>query len=159
MWVLARIVIVCASVALPLAANAQVRLANPDVEAATIDPRIAEAIARVGRLDTALVTDDRAAFAASMASDLVVNNPQNRISRPGDAVARNAAGQISYDRYERIIEYAGMRDRYVLLMGEEIVVPKGTRLPVRRRFTDLWEPVDNGWLLSARQATIIAERQ
>lgn len=147
--------ILCAVLALSSAANAQVRIANDETKAAASDARIAEVIAIVERLDQALVTDDRAQFAAVMGKDLVVNNPQNAISRPGAAVARNAAGNISYDRYERTIEYAGMRDRFVLLMGGEVVVPKGKNIEVRRRFTDLWEPVDGKWKLSARQATII----
>lgn len=150
-------IIVCAVLALSSTANAQVLLANDETKAAANDARIAEVIAIVERLDQALVTDDRAQFAAVMGKELVVNNPQNAISRPGAAVARNAAGNISYDRYERTIEYAGMRDRFVLLMGGEVVVPKGKDMQVRRRFTDLWEPVDGKWKLSARQATIIPE--
>lgn len=142
--------------ALSAPSHAQVTLATPEVQAAAADPRIAAVITRVRQLDTALVDDDRAGFAAAMAENLAVNNPQNGISRPGDAVARNAAGRISYDSYVRTIEYIGMRGNYVLLMGGEVVTPKGTTAPILRRFTDLWEPTDGGWLLSARQATIVA---
>lgn len=76
----------------------------------------------------------------------------------GASARRGAAGQISYSRYDRVIDYAGLRGDMVILMGEEIVVPKGPGLvqPMHRRFTDLWTPVDGGWRLTARQATIIA---
>lgn len=47
----------------------------------------------------------------------------------------------------------------VVLMGEEIVVPRDgspRQAEVHRRFTDLWKQVDGRWRLTARQATIIA---
>lgn len=48
----------------------------------------------------------------------------------------------------------------VLLMGEEIVVPKtedpAAAREMHRRFTDLWKLVDGRWKLTARQATIIS---
>ena len=72
--------------------------------------------------------------------------------------ARSAAGQISDSRYDRVIEYAGLRGDMVLLMGEEIVVPRagpGAGSEVHRRFTDLWRPEAGRWRLTARQATLI----
>lgn len=133
--------------------------ADDEVAAAAKDPRIAAVLAEVDRLDAALIADDRAAFAAAMADDLVVNNPQNRISVHGATLGRSAAGQISYTRYDRTIEHAGLRGDMVLLMGDERVVPKagptaGTE--VRRRFTDLWRRDGDRWRLTARQATIVA---
>lgn len=154
-----RIAVILGALIVPISASAQVRLANAEVEAAAEDVSIAEVIASVEKLDAALVSDDRAVFAAVMSPELVVNNPQNGISKPGDAVARNAAGRISYDSYERTIEYAGTRGTFVLLMGGETVVAKGTTERVYRRFTDLWQPTSDGWRLSARQATIVVAPQ
>ena len=58
-----------------------------------------------------------------------------------------------------MIEYAGLRGDMVLLMGEEIVLPKvpngATAHEMHRRFTDLWRQVAGAWKLTARQATII----
>lgn len=135
------------------------KAASPEVEAAARDPRIAEVLAMVDRLDAAAMADDHAAFAAAMADDLAVNNPQNRMSVRGATQGRNAAGQISYSRYDRTIEYAAMRGDMVLLMGDERVVPKAgpeAGKQVRRRFTDLWRKDESGWRLTARQATVVA---
>ncbi|MFW2830658.1 DUF4440 domain-containing protein [Sphingomonas sp. ID0503] len=140
-------------------AAADWKASNPDVEAAAKDDRIAAALTAVGKLDRAAVTDDHAAFAALLADDLAVNNPQNGVSVRGATGRRSAAGQISYSRYDRTIEYAGRRGDMVLLMGEEIVVRKGqnglSAAAVHRRFTDLWKQVGDDWKLTARQATII----
>lgn len=134
--------------------------ATPAVADAAKDARIAAVLAAVDTLDAGLVADDRAAFDAAMANDLIVNNPQNRMSERAATVASNAAGRISYTAYDRRIEHASIRADMVLLMGEERVVPKppnpmAGKLVVRR-FTDLWKRENGRWRVSARQATIIA---
>ncbi len=144
---------------LSVPATAAWKAGNPEVAAAVKDDRIAGALAAVSQIDRAAVTDDHAAFAALLADDLAVNNPQNGVSVRGATGQRSAAGQISYSRYDRVIEYAGLRGDMVLLMGEEIVLPKapdGTSpREMHRRFTDLWKQVGGGWKLTARQATIV----
>jgi hypothetical protein len=126
---------------------------------AVADVRIAGALAAVNEIDRAAISNDHADFAALLAHDLAVNNPQNSVSVRGATKQRSATGQISYASYDRVIEYAGMRGDMVLLMGEEIVLPRtpgetATR-PVHRRFSDLWKRDVGGWKLTARQATII----
>ncbi len=138
---------------------ADCKAATPDVEAAVKDARIAGALAAVVAIDKTAVSGDTAGFAALLADDLAVNNPQNGVSVRGATAQRSAAGKIKYSRYDRVIEYAGLRGELVLLMGEEIVVPEvatgGGAAEQHRRFTDLWKPVDGGWKLTARQATIV----
>lgn len=133
--------------------------ANPDVAKAARDPRIAAALAAVNEIDRAAVQEDHRAFARLLADDLAVNNPQNGVSVRGATGQRSAAGRISYLRYDRVIEYAGLRGDMVVLMGEEIVLPRSPRRAadgeMRRRFTDLWMPTATGWKLTVRQATII----
>jgi hypothetical protein len=137
------------------------KASNADVGAAAKDTRIAGALAAVDAIDRAAVADDHAAFAALLADNLVVNNPQNGVSVRGATAQRSAVGQISYARYDRVIEYAGLRGEMVVLMGEEIVVPKAPveakSREVHRRFTDIWRPIDGRWELTARQATIITQ--
>lgn len=146
----------------PGAAIADWKAAGPDVEAASHEPEVAAVLATVDRMDRALITDDHATFSALLADDLVVNNPQNTLSRPGATMQRNAAGKISYTAYDRTIDYAGRRGDMVLLMGEERCVPKAPNpmagQVVHRRFTDLWKRHEGRWLLTARQATIVAPR-
>ncbi len=140
-------------------AEAEWKAANQQVSAAAKISEIATVLEAVNRIDNALVVDDRPAFDSLLASDLVVNNPQNGISIPGATARRAAAGLITYSRYERSIEYAGKLGDMVILMGDERVVPKGSApmagKEVRRRFTDIWKMVSGRWVLAARQATII----
>ena len=93
----------------------------------------------------------------------MVNNPQNSVSIRGATGQRNTSGLISYSRYVRSIEYAGMLGEMVLLMGDERVVPKGESpmagREVRRRFTDVWKMEGGHWVLTARQATIVATQR
>ena len=156
---LRRPLFILAVLALGSPATAEWQAASDDVTKAAHDPRIAAALAAVDRLDRAVIDDDHAAFAALLADDLVVNNPQNGMSLHGATAQLNAAGRISYASYRRTIEYAGMKGDMVLLMGEELVVPKGANpmagREVRRRFTDLWKEAGGRWLLTARQATIV----
>ena len=141
-------------------ALAEWKAANSEVAAAAEEPKIASVLEAVNAIDMALITDDHAAFAALLAKDLVVNNPQNSVSIRGATGQRNSSGLISYSRYVRSIEDAGMLGEMVLLMGEERVVPKGDSpmagKEVRRRFTDAWKMEGDHWVLTARQATIVA---
>ena len=144
---------------LPAPAAAAGKAGNADVAAAAKDGHISGALAAVNGIERAAVSDDHVAFAALLADDLAVNNPQNGASVKGATGQRSAAGKISYRRYDRVIEFAGLRGDMVLLMGEEIILPNvprgGSAGEIRRRFTDLWRPVDGGWKLTARQATVI----
>jgi hypothetical protein len=141
-------------------AMAEWKAANSDAAAAAKEPKIASVLEAVNVIDAALIKDDHAAFAALLAKDLVVNNPQNSVSIRGATGRRNISGLISYSSYVRSIEYAGMLGEMVLLMGDERVVPKGDSQmagkEVRRRFTDVWKMEGGHWVLTARQATIVA---
>lgn len=134
--------------------------ANAEVREAVKDPRISAALAAVNRIDAALIADDRAVFAETMAPELAVNNPGNIVTRREATVRRNRDGHIRYTRYQRTIEHASRRGDMVLLMGEERVVPMPSNplagREVRRRFTDLWREEGGRWMVSARQATVIA---
>jgi len=145
---------------LTASAMAEWKAANPEVAAAAKEPKIASVLEAVNAIDMALIKDDHAAFAAFLAKDLVVNNPQNSVSIRGATGQRNTSGLISYSSYVRSIEYAGMLGEMVLLMGDERVVPKGdsplSGKEVRRRFTDVWKMEGGHWVLIARQATIVA---
>ena len=145
---------------LTASAMAEWKAANSEVASAAKEPKIASVLEAVNVIDEALIKDDHAAFAALLAKDLVVNNPQNSISIRGATGQRNTSGLISYSSYVRSVEYAGMLGEMVLLMGDERVVPKGDSLmagkEVRRRFTDVWKMGGGHWVLAARQATIVA---
>jgi uncharacterized protein (TIGR02246 family) len=138
-------------------ATAHWKAANARVTAAANDPRIAAALAAVDRMDAALIDDDHATFAAQLGPNLVVNNPQNGVSVREAVGQRSNTGLIRYSQYARSVEYAGMLDDAVVLMGEERVIPRGdgpdAGQQVRRRFTDLWKQDGARWVLVLRQAT------
>jgi len=135
------------------------KAANEAVTQAARDPMIAGALAQATRIDAALIADDHAAFADGLAADLVVNNPQNTVSLPGDTARLAASGRIRYDSYVRSIEYAGRRGTdLVVLMGEERVKRKGApagEVEIRR-FTDLWRLEGGKWHLAIRHATKVS---
>lgn len=143
-------------------AKAEWKAASPAVAAAAKEPAVAAVLEAVSQMDQSLIDDDHSRFAALLASDLVVHNPQNSISEPGTTAQLNAGGRISYVSYSRTIEYAGVRNDMVVLMGEEHVVPKPPNpmagQTVRRRFTDLWREDEGRWSLALRQSTIIPVR-
>ena len=152
-----RIALILSAPVLLVSTNAQAewQAGNDAVAEAARDPLIAGALAQAARLDDALIKDDQAAFRDGLAADLVVNNPQNAISMPGDTARLQAEGRIRYDSYLRSIEYAGRLGELVLLMGEERVVRRGAPpedIEVRR-FTDVWRQEEGKWRLAARQAT------
>ena len=117
-------------------ARAEWKAANEQVSAAAKNSEIAAVLEAVNRIDNALIVDDRSAFASLLASDLVVNNPQNGISIPGATARRDAEGLITYSKYERSIEYAGKLGDMVMLMGDEKVVPKGVHRWLTKRSVD-----------------------
>jgi len=139
--------------------NSRWKAAGAEVHEALRDARISAVMHAVEKVDAALIADEYAVFAAALAPELVGNNPGNIVAASAVVRQLNADGKISYSQYERLIEHASLRGDMVLLMGEEIVVPKGHNplagQTVRRRFTELWRPEGEKWLLTARQATVV----
>jgi hypothetical protein len=64
---------------LTASAMAEWKAANSEVASAAKEPKIASVLEAVNVIDEALIKDDHAAFAALLAKNLVVNNPQNSI--------------------------------------------------------------------------------
>ncbi|MBO9558122.1 MAG: nuclear transport factor 2 family protein [Caulobacter sp.] len=139
--------------------NSRWKAAGPEVHEALRDAKIAAVMHAVEKVDAALIADEYAVFAAALAPELVVNNPGNIVAASAVVRQLNADGKIAYSQYERVIEHAGLRGEMVLLMGEETVVPKPPNplagQTVHRRFTELWRPEGETWLLTARQATVV----
>jgi hypothetical protein len=106
----------------------------------------------------AILAEDIGAFGDSLASDVIVNSPRGTINRRDDTLAAFGGGFIRYSSFDRRIEYAGRLGELVVIMGNEILAPKG-KAPnagkiVHRRFTDIWRNEHGVWRLALRQATI-----
>jgi len=119
---------------------------------------LAAAIAASQAEVAAILAEDTAAFGDSLASDLIVNSPLGTINRRADTLAAFAGGFIRYDAFDRRVEYAGKLGEFVVIMGEEVLTPKGgapnAGRIVHRRFTDIWRKERDVWRLALRQATI-----
>jgi hypothetical protein len=95
------------------------------------------------------------------AADFTVNNPFNVVQ---DAVTGPIqSGVLTYSKFERNIEKVLLHDSIVIVMGNELVIPKtapqgsshDTYQPIKRRFTNVWMRKDGKWLMIARHASNI----
>jgi hypothetical protein len=122
------------------------------------DSAVAEAVAASNAEVAAILAEDLEAFGDSLANDVVVNSPLGTINRRDDTLAAFGRGFIRYKSFDRRIEYAGKLCDLVVIMGNEILAPKGNAPNagkiVYRRFTDIWRNEQGVWRLALRQATI-----
>jgi hypothetical protein len=122
------------------------------------DLAVAEAIAASNAEVAAILAEDLRAFGNSLAADVIVNSPLGTINRRDDTLAAFGRGFIRYSSFDRRIEYAGKLGELVVIMGNEILAPKGDApyagKIVHRRFTDVWRNEQDAWRLALRQATV-----
>jgi len=94
-------------------------------------------------------------------SNFTVNNPFNVVQDA--ATGPIQAGTLTYSKFERNIEKVLLHDSVVIVMGNELIVPKtapkgsshDTNQPIKRRFTNVWMHKDGKWLMIARHASEI----
>ncbi len=95
------------------------------------------------------------------ASDFTVNNPFNVVQDA--ATGPIQSGVLTYSKFERNIEKVLLHDSVIIVMGNELVIPKtapkgsshDTNQPIKRRFTNVWMWKDGKWLMIARHASNI----
>jgi ketosteroid isomerase-like protein len=126
----------------------------------TSDPRVRAALDAQARLGDAMRRHDLDAVEQLLAPDIVVHAPINAVVNRDGVLARLSSGKIGYEETERQVEFAEARGDSVVIMGLEIVRPKGDAphagKTVRRRFTDIWKDMDGSWRLAVRQATFVS---
>ena len=87
--------------------------------------------------------------------DFMVTNPFNEI----DKADRIRTGTVTYASFQRISEAIKVHGKTAIVMGKEIVVPKGKSpdagKTINRRYTNIWMKRKGQWRLVARQASII----
>jgi hypothetical protein len=99
------------------------------------------------------------------AADYTVNNPFNVVQDA--ATGPIQSGVLTYSKFERTIEKVLLHDSVIIVMGNELVVPKtapkgsshDTNQPIKRRFTNVWMWKDGKWLMIARHASNICSEQ
>ena len=86
--------------------------------------------------------------------DFIVTNPFNEI----DNADRIRNGAVTYGSFQRISESIKVHGNTAIVMGKEIVVPKGKSpdagKTINRRYTNIWMKVKGRWRLIARQASV-----
>jgi ketosteroid isomerase-like protein len=142
-------------------ATAATKFASDEVTAQARAAVIVDAVAAREQLDRAFTKQDVDAVAELFSKDLIVNTPANRVARLEDVLGFFRAGRMNYEEADTTIEALIARDRDVVIMGEEVIMPRDTAAnsgkTVRRRFTDVWTKESDGkWRLTVRQATITA---
>jgi ketosteroid isomerase-like protein len=87
--------------------------------------------------------------------DFMVNNPFNEI----DKADRIRNGTVTYSSFQRTCEAVKIVENVAILMGKEIVVPKGDSpdagKTINRRYTNIWMYLNGQWKLVARHASVI----
>lgn len=113
-------------------------------------------------LDALLKKDTAALFHKYWSPTMVVNTPANRVGTVEETKKSLLAGRIDYTYMERNIEKVTFNQNIAIVMGQEVLEPKGLTenagKTITRRFTNIWMKTNNAWAIVARQSTIISIR-
>jgi len=103
----------------------------------------------------AILRGDLPALDKLWTKDFKVNNPFNEV----DKADRIRTGAMTYSSFIREPESVLVHGDTVIVMGREIVVPKGNSpdagKTINRRYTNIWMKRSGKWRLVARQASVI----
>ena len=113
----------------------------------------------IKRLDVAhadaILRGDLVALDKLWTEDFRVNNPFNQVDRAD----RIRTGAVTYSSFIREPETVLIHGNTVIVMGREIVVPKGNSpdagKTINRRYTNIWMKRSGKWRLIARHASVI----
>lgn len=116
----------------------------------------------IRRLDLAhaeaILRGDLAALDKLWTEDFKVNNPFNQIDRAD----RIRTGAVTYSSFTREPETVLVHGDTVIVMGRELVVPKGNSpdagKTINRRYTNIWMKRSGKWRLVARHASVICPK-
>jgi ketosteroid isomerase-like protein len=122
------------------------------------DPALKEQIRKLDMAHAeAIFKGDKAALQELLADDLTVNHPTNRIIQEKTELLKLIDdGVIRYARFERRPEKFLFYREFVVVMGDETVVPApgapNEGKVLRRRYTNAWMQQDGKWRLAFRHA-------
>lgn len=107
----------------------------------------------------AVIKADTVALLRLWSPDIIINNPQNRVSTLAQVMGRIRHGLIDYTSFDRTIEKMSVKGDVAVVMGQEVLKPEKKAdyvgKTVTRRFTNVWVRTAGTWRLVARQATIV----
>lgn len=106
----------------------------------------------------AILRGDLTALDKLWTEDFKVNNPFNQIDRAD----RIRTGAVTYSSFVREAEGVLIHGDTVIVMGREIVVPKGNSpdsgKTINRRYTNIWMKRSGNWRMVARHASVICQQ-
>jgi hypothetical protein len=125
------------------------------------DPAVQEVLALRRQGLVAMTTTGPTAESERYSSTFVANTPGNAVVKGRQLLEQFARGAIGYAAVEQKVEYAGSHGPdIVVLMGEEIVVPRAgapnARKRIHRRFTDVCRKENGEWRHDLRHANVVS---
>lgn len=125
------------------------------------DPAVQEVLELRRQGLAAMTTTGPTAETERYSSTFVANTPGNAVVKGEEMLERFERGEVGYASVEQRLEYAASHGPdIVVLMGEEIVVPRagapnaGRR--IHRRFTDVFRKENGEWRHDLRHANVIS---
>lgn len=113
-------------------------------------------------LEALLKKDTASLFSRYWSPKMVVNTPGNQVVTVEETKKRLLDGRIEYEFMERNIEMITFNENIAIVMGNEVLKPKGVTdnagKSVTRRFTNIWMKTGASYSIVARQSTIISVR-
>lgn len=108
----------------------------------------------------AVLVKDTATLGKMWSKDFTVNNPFNKIAKPGKTIVdRPVINDLHYASFDRNIEHVLVKGNVAIVMGNEVVVEKGEKgkagRTIKRRFTNIWIKEGDEWKQTARHANEI----
>ena len=109
----------------------------------------------------ALMASDTAALLRIWAPDYMVNRPAGVVSTKDKALELVLTDSLSFTSYEFEIEKILIKKDFVIVMGNDTVIPRGNNRNVgktlKRRYTHIWTNENGNWRLFARHANILCQ--
>lgn len=110
--------------------------------------------------EAVLKGDTTSLFTKYWSPNMVINTPANRVGTLEGTKIGLRTGKLDYSSFERVIEKITCIENIAIVMGHEILKPKGLNdnvgKIVTRRFTNIWMKEKDEWRIIARQSTIIS---
>lgn len=128
-------------------------------QAPNVRREVGMASAAVGR---AIESNDFAALEKLWSPKFVVNSPANKVIGRDEVFAAMKRGELKYTDLHTTVERMDVFGDIVTVMGQETYRPtfgpENGKL-LTRRFTNVWQKSPEGWVMIARQATVMDPTQ
>jgi len=123
-----------------------------------------EIIAIENKRGEAILNRDLPLFYSFFADEFVATNPYNKVvdkEQIFEIFKKGLAGDVSDFKIE--IDKVFFVKEVAIVMGQETLTPRGAALhagkTIKRRFTNVWIKDEEGWKITARQASVTRDEE